>query len=94
MRLLSVCLSHSLTEHQTNLNYSTLLSHHFPLSIIVEEEYDIRSRSKLCQEQHKDPELSPLFQKAISETDLTKDSICFYIRTGILMLLIGWLFWV
>ena len=79
MRLLSVCLSHSLTEHQTNLNYSTLLSHYFPLNIMVEEEYDLRSRSKLGQEQHKDPELSPLFQKAISKTDLTEDSICFFL---------------
>ena len=36
-------------------------------------------------EQHKDPEISPLFQKAVSETDLAQDPICFYIKNGILM---------
>ena len=31
------------------------------------------------------PEISPLFQKAASETDYAQDPICFYIKNGILM---------
>ena len=64
-------LSHNLPEHQTASNDSTSISDHFPLSL-VEEDHDIRSRSQLSKEQHKDPELSPLFQKAVSVTDLAR----------------------
>ena len=77
-------LSHNLPEHQTDSNDSTSVSDHFPSSL-VEEGHDIRSRSQLSKEQHKDPEISPLFHKAVSETDLTQDPICFYIKNGILM---------
>ena len=77
-------LSHNLPEHQTYSNDSTSVSDHFPSSL-VEEDHDIRSRSQLSKEQHKDPEILPLFQKAVSETDLAQDPICFYIKNGILM---------
>ena len=53
-------LSHNLPEHQTDSNDSTSVSDHFPSSL-VEESHDIRSRSQLSKEQHKDPEISPLF---------------------------------
>ena len=62
-------LSHNLPEQQTDSNDSTSISDHFPSSL-VEEDHDIRSRSHLSQEQHKDPEISPIFQRAVSETDL------------------------
>ena len=62
-------LSHNLPVHQIDSNDSTSVSDHFPLSL-VEEGHDIRSRSKLSEEQHKDPEISPLFQKAVSESNL------------------------
>ena len=77
-------LSHNLPEHQTYSNDSVSVSDHFPSSL-VEEGHDIRSRSQLSKEQHKDPEISPLFQKAVCETDLAQDPICFYIKNGILM---------
>ena len=77
-------LSHNLPEHQTDSNDSTSVSDHFP-SFLVEEDHDIRSRSQLSKEQHKDPEILPLFQKVVSETDLAQDPICFYIKNGILM---------
>ena len=77
-------LSHNLPEHQTDSNDSTSVSDHFPSSL-VEEDHDIRSRSQLSQEQHKDPEISPLFQKAVSKMDLAQDPICFYIKNGVLM---------
>ena len=77
-------LSHNLPEHQTDSNDSRSVSDHFPSSL-VEEGHDIRSRSQLSKEQHKDPEISPLFEKAVSETDLAQDPICCYIKNGILM---------
>ena len=58
-------LSHNLPEHHTDLNDSTSVSDHFPSSL-VEEDHDIRSRSQLSKEQHKDPEISPLFHKVVS----------------------------
>ena len=77
-------LSHNLSEHQTDSNDCTSVSDHFPSSL-VEEDHDIRSRSQLSKEQHKDPEILPLFQKAVSEMDQAQDPICFYIKNGILM---------
>ena len=78
-------LSHSLPEHQTDSVDCASVLDHFPSFIIVEEEHDIRSRSQLSKEQHKDPVISPLFHKAVNETDLAQDPICFYIKNGILM---------
>ena len=71
-------LSHNLPEHHTDSNDRSV-SDHFPSSS-VEEGHDIKSRSQLCQEQHKDPQISPLSQKVISETDLAEEPICFYIK--------------
>ena len=62
-------LSHNLPERQTDCNDSTSVSDHFPLPLVVEDN-DIISRSQLSEEQHKDPEISPLFQEAVRETDL------------------------
>ena len=77
-------LSYNLLEHQTDSNDSTSVSDHFPLSF-VEEGHDIRSRSQQSKEQDNVPEMSALFQKAVSETDLALNPICFYIKNGILM---------
>ena len=77
-------LSHNLPEYQTDSNDSTSVSDHFPSSL-VEEDHDMRSRSQLSKEQHKDPEISPLFHKVVNETDLAQDPICFYIQNGILV---------
>ena len=80
----SKSLSHNLPQHQTESNDYTLVSDHFP-SALVEEDQDIRSRSQLSKEQHKDPEISPLFKKkAVSKTDLAQNPICFYIKNEIL----------
>ena len=76
--------SHHLSEHQTEATDSTSVSDHFPLSL-VEEDHDIWSRSQLSMEQHKNPNISSLFQKAVSKTDLTNDPICLNIQNGILM---------
>ena len=52
--MITKSLSHNLFEHQTdshNSNICTSVSDHFPTSL-VEEDHDIRSRSKLSREQH------------------------------------------
>ena len=69
---------------QTQITVYKYRMDHFPSSL-VEECHNIRSRSQLSKEQHKDPEISPLFQKVISETDLPQDPICLYIENGILI---------
>ena len=72
-------LSHKLSEHQTDSNDSTSILDHFPSSL-VEEDHDIRSRSHLRKEHHKDPEISPFLKKAVSETDLAQDPIFFTLK--------------
>ena len=49
-------LSHNLPEHQADSNDYTSVSDHSPPSLV--EDRDIRSRSQLSKEQHKDPEIS------------------------------------
>ena len=75
-------LSNTLPEHQTYSNARTLVSDHFPSSL-VKEGHDIRSRSQLYKKQHKDPEILQLLQKAVSETDLAQDPICFALKWNI-----------
>ena len=77
-------LSRNLSVQQTDSNDITSVSDHF-LSSLVEENHDIRSRSQLCKEQHKDSDISPLFQKVVSKTDLAQDPTGFYIKNGILV---------
>ena len=57
-------LSHNLPGQQTDTNDSTLVSDHFPSSS-VEEEYDIRPRSQLSEEQQRDPEFHLYFKKLL-----------------------------
>ena len=78
-------LSHHLSEHQTDSNDSTSALNHFPLSL-VEEGHEIRSMPQLSKEQHKDPKISPLFHKAVSETDLAQHPFGFYIKNGLWMI--------
>ena len=47
-------LSHNLHGHQIDSIDSTPVSDNFPLSL-VEEDHDIKSRSQLSKEHHKDP---------------------------------------
>ena len=69
-------LSHNLPEHQTDSNDCISVSDHFPSSL-VEEDHDMRSRSQLSKEQHKDPDILALFHKVVNKTDLAQDPICF-----------------
>ena len=38
------------------------------------------SRSQLCQEQHSDPEISPLFERALDENEISRVPVCFYVK--------------
>ena len=60
-------LSHNLPGCQTHSKDSTSVSDHliFSLDPLVEEDHNTKSRLQPSEEQHKDPEISPLFQTTI-----------------------------
>ena len=63
---ISNSLSSSQSDIQTDFDTSwsnTDLSH----SISNDQGHDQLSRSQLCKEQHSDPEISPLFERALDE---------------------------
>ena len=43
------------------------------------------SRSQLCKEQHSDPEISPLFDRALDEIEMSQVPVCYYVKKDILM---------
>ena len=43
------------------------------------------SRSHLIDEQHKDPEISCLFDRVVDEVETSTDPVCYYTKSGILM---------
>ncbi len=43
------------------------------------------SKPNLITEQNKDPEISTLFQKAVEESELSKNLVCYFVQEGILM---------
>ena len=47
--------------------------------------HDQMSRSQLCKEQHSDSEISPLFERALDEKEISQAPICYYVKNGILM---------
>ena len=42
-------------------------------------------RSQLCKEQHSDPEISPLFERALEENEMSQVPVCYYVKHDILM---------
>ena len=38
------------------------------------------SRSQLCKEQHSDPEISPLFKRALDENEIFQVPVCFNVK--------------
>ena len=46
---------------------------------------DQLSRSQLCTEQHSDPEISPLFDRALDENEMSQVPVCYYVKNDILM---------
>ena len=43
------------------------------------------SKSNLITEQHKEPEISTLFEKAVEESELSKNPVCYFVQNDILM---------
>ena len=43
------------------------------------------SKSSLIVEQKRDPKISPLFQKAVDNNDISSSPVCYFIKNGVLM---------
>ena len=43
------------------------------------------SRSQLCKEQHSDPEISPFFDRALDENEMSQVPVCYYVKNDIFM---------
>ena len=41
---------------------------------------DQQSKSQLCKEQHSDPEISPLFDRALDENEMSQVHVCYYVK--------------
>ena len=46
---------------------------------------DQLSRSQLCYEQHSDPGISPLFERALDDNEMSQAPVCYYVKNDILM---------
>ena len=62
---------------RSNLDLSPLISN--------DQGHDPLSRSQLCKEQHSDPEISPLFDRALDENEMSQVPVCYYVKNDILM---------
>ena len=79
-------LSPSLSDKQTDLSDNKSESSHY--SSILNDQgqgHDLVSRSQLCKEQHNDPEILPLLERAFDEKEIDQVPVCFYVKNGILM---------
>ena len=54
-------------------------------SISNDQGHEQLSRSQLCKEQHSDPEISTLFEKALDEKEISQVPVCYYVKNDILM---------
>ena len=54
-------------------------------SISNDQGHDQLSRSQLCKEQHSDPEILPLFERALDENEISQVPVCYYVKNDILM---------
>ena len=62
---------------RSNLDFSPIIS--------TDQGHDQLSRSQLCKEQHSDPEISPLFDRALDENEMSQVPVCYYVKNDILM---------
>ena len=62
---------------RSNIDLSPLISN--------DQGHDQLSRSQLCKEQHSDPEISPLFDRALDENEMSQVPVCYYVKNDILM---------
>ena len=81
---ISNSLSSSQSDFQTDFDTSRSNTDLSP-SISNDQGHDQLSRSKLCKEQHSDPEISPLFERALDENEISQVPVCYYVKNDILM---------
>ena len=78
-------LSSSLSDKQTELRNKSESSHYSAIFNDQGQGHDLLSRSQLCKEQHNDPEILPLLERALDEKEIDQVPVCFYVKNGILM---------
>ena len=78
-------LSSSLSDKQTELRNKSESSHYSAILNDQGQGHDLMSRSQLCKEQHNDPEILPLLERALDEKEIDQVPVCFYVKNGILM---------
>ena len=66
-----------LDTQKSNTDLSPLISN--------DQGQDQLSRSQLCKEQHSDPEVSPLFERALDENEMYQVPVCYNVKNDILM---------
>ena len=76
---ISNSLSPSQSDIQTDFDISRSNIDLSP-SISNDKGHDQLSRSQLCQEQHSDPEISPLFDRALDENEMSQVPVCYYVK--------------
>ena len=81
---ISNSLSPSQSDIQTDFDTSRSNTDLSP-SISNDQGHDQLSRSQLCKEQHRDPEISPLFERALDENEISQVPVCYYVKNDILM---------
>ena len=77
-------LSSSLSDKQTEL-HNKESSHYSSMLNDQGQGHDLVSRSQLCKEQHNDPKILPLLERAFNEKKIDQVQVCFYVKNGILM---------
>ena len=77
-------ISNSLSPSQSDIqtDFDTSRSN-FDLSPSISN--DQLSRSQLYTEQHSDPEISPLFDRALDENEMSQVPVCYFVKNDILM---------
>ena len=51
----------------------------------LRKDVELNSRSYLIAEQHRDPEILPLFQRTVNENEVLQNPVCFFTKNGVLM---------
>ena len=81
---ISNSLSPSQSDIQTDFDSSRSNVDLSP-SISNYQGHDQLSRSQLCKEQHSDPEISLLFERALDDNEMSQVPVCYYVKIDILM---------
>ena len=68
-------LSSSLSEKQTDLSNKSGSSHYSSILNDQGQGHDLVSRSQLYKEQHNDPEIRPLFERAVDEKEIDRPNL-------------------